>query len=337
MNENCPPPLLVGRQLNIGYRLKKGTKGLLDLLDLVLESGQLVGLLGRNGTGKSTLIKTLAGLLKPLSGKLDIMGIPAYKLKQRAYAKMLSIVLTRPPIVGNMLVKDLVATGRYPHTTWLGNLTKTDLVHLEQTIKVTRLADFRYTTLASLSDGERQRALIARALAQDTPLLFLDEPTAFLDTANSIEIMLLLKEIAHKEHKGVLVATHDLPLALQLADKIWLINANNQLHSALPEDIILSGMLDHIFANDNFYFDKQRGHFLINTTAYPWRVVGESIAVIWTKRAFDKHWAGQPHKTAIFPEITVIKHMSAYQWQLTGYDAQRFATIATLLAFLETL
>ncbi|MDR1699480.1 MAG: ABC transporter ATP-binding protein [Prevotellaceae bacterium] len=214
--------MLSTSQLSIGY----GTKALLSGLYLLLNKGELVCLIGRNGCGKSTLIRTLAMLQTPQGGEMFIDGKNVRKLPVQQRARLVSVVLTERTDTGMMRTGELVALGRYPHTDLFGKLTAEDGQIIDGALKAVNLADKKQHLVAELSDGERQKAMIARAVAQDAPVIILDEPTSHLDVPNRIEIMSLMRRLAKEMNKAVLLSTHEPDLALQNADRLWLMDKN---------------------------------------------------------------------------------------------------------------
>ncbi|MBX2968063.1 MAG: ABC transporter ATP-binding protein [Cyclobacteriaceae bacterium] len=271
--------LLTTRNLSIGYTT---AQPLFSALNLSLVAGELVCFMGPNGIGKSTLIKTLAGLQQPLHGTITI-GSPQAKTEEK-----LSVVLTDRITATNMTVKEMVAYGRYPYTNWSAKLTKQDEEAMEQAIVLTRIHQLVDKQIGQLSDGQMQMVMIARALAQQTPLLLLDEPTAHLDLNNRVEIMNLLRELAHTTGKGILIATHELDLALQTADRIWLTGKEQNLLTGIPEDLVLDGSFDEIFRFKGF--DLKTGKVFHK----PWRgisiqVEGGGYELLWTKNALERN------------------------------------------------
>jgi iron complex transport system ATP-binding protein len=219
--------ILTTHKLSIGYSKKGKVNIVQSELNLKLQSGELVCMIGPNGSGKSTLLRTLTGLQKPLTGNTTIDGKEISKLKQREKALMISLVLTERVEIENATVYNLVSLGRHPHSNWWGNVTNEEDAIIREAIEMVHLEHKMHQNINELSDGERQRAMIAKALAQDTPIIMLDEPPAHLDLPNRVEIMLLLHRLAHKTDKAIILSTHELDLALQAADRIWLISAEH--------------------------------------------------------------------------------------------------------------
>jgi len=222
MNEKATIEL---EDVSIGYRTRHGTKTVVSGITAAILGGELTCLLGRNGAGKSTLLRTLAGFQPRLSGRVSIMGRPLEDYSPRGLARQLGVVLTERPDVQQMTVWELVAMGRSPYTGFWGRLDADDeeeVRHAIALVGIDELADRQVTTL---SDGERQKVMIAKALAQQTAIIFLDEPTAFLDYPSKVETLLLLRRICREAGKTVFLSTHDLELALQVADRLWLLGA----------------------------------------------------------------------------------------------------------------
>ena len=232
--------------LSVGYHQKSGTNTVLQNLDLDMEAGKLVCLLGINGSGKSTLLRTLVGFQQPLSGTVYYEDSELHELADKQRAKKMSVVLTHNQISGMMTVREVVALGRHPYTNWLAILKETDKDAIEEALALTGMSDDSEKYFDELSDGQQQKVVISRAVAQDTPVIVLDEPTNHLDIGNKAEILQLLQSLAHDKKKTVLVSTHDLDLALQMADELWVISGE-KLDRGAPEEILLDGILDAAF------------------------------------------------------------------------------------------
>jgi iron complex transport system ATP-binding protein len=281
--------ILTTKNLSIGYS-KKGKADIIQSgLNLQLRTGELVCLIGPNGSGKSTLLRTLTGLQKPLSGETLIDGIDMNNIKQHQKALMLALVLTDRVDIDNTTVYNLVSLGRHPHSNWWGNVTEEENNIIRKAIEMVHMDHKMHQNINELSDGERQRAMIAKALAQDTPIIMLDEPTAHLDLPNRVEIMLLLHKLAHKTQKAILLSTHELDLALQAADRIWLISAGKGIESGVPEDLVFSGSFSNTFQSKSFFFNAANGNFSLNypMTKKVW-VSGDKTRMYWTLRALAR-------------------------------------------------
>ena len=263
--------------LEIGFRRGKVPQhSLMGPVTTAAYSGELIAVMGRNGSGKSTLLKTMAGLIDGLQGEVQILGRKLRTYSRKELARIMGYVSTEVVKVPGLSVEGLVALGRYPHTNWLGRLSPSDRTVIEEALDLTSLQHLRGRDLDELSDGERQRAMIARTLAQNTRLLILDEPTAFLDLSHRYEIIDLLGKLAMDHAKTILYSTHDLQIALQQADRIWLIHGHALLEGA-PEDLVLSGRLEEALRQTDsgtaIEMDARTGEFRVR------RVPGKVVAI----------------------------------------------------------
>lgn len=245
--------------LAVGYRLGRRPREVLSGIDATLDGGELVCLLGSNGIGKSTLLRTVAGLQAPLAGRVLIEGHEVTSFAPRERARRIAVVLTEPLRVGLLRVEDLVSLGRYPHTDWAGRLGATDRERVRWALELVGATDLSGRPVSELSDGERQKVMIARALAQDAALLVLDEPTAFLDLTRRVEVIAILRRLARETGRTLLVATHDLDLALRGADRLWLLQRDGNLDVGAPEDLVLAGAIARLFADSEARFDPESG------------------------------------------------------------------------------
>lgn len=282
-----PHPLLATQQLTIGYPRGQQIHPVAERLELSASPGQIIALLGPNGCGKSTLLRTLAGMQPPLAGQILLSGKPLINLSPMQRATQLAVVLTEAPDA-NLTAYDLVATGRYPYTGWFGQMSKEDERAVSRALEQTNTQPFAHRPIGTLSDGERQKVMIARAVAQDTPVLILDEPTAHLDVPNRIAVLQLLHRLAHEHQKLVLLSTHAVDLALRMADQLWLLH-EGQLLSGLPEDLVLSGAVATVFERQGIVFDQHTGTFGIpRPTGQPVRLEAVGLAGLWTHRALER-------------------------------------------------
>ena len=247
--------ILKTENLTIGY----GNKAVQRNLNLEASPRDLICLTGTNGSGKSTLLRTLAGLQPALNGKVFIADKDIASLNVHQRSTLFSLVLTDDIDIDRLTVRELVAMGRFPYTNWAGTLSKQDEEIIDKALKDVHLSHKADALINHISDGEKQRAVIAKALTQDTPLVLLDEPTAHLDLPNRIEIMLLLRRLSVSTGKSFILSTHELDLALQMADKIWLMTPQG-VQIGLPEDLMLSGSFQSAFGSESFSFDAIDGH-----------------------------------------------------------------------------
>ena len=255
--------------LTTGYTVGHERRVVTSDLDAELRRGRLVCLLGPNGAGKSTLLRTLAAFQKPLGGEVRLMGRDVSSFSSREMAKLLSVVLTEKPVLENMDVEALVGLGRTPYTDFWGRLGEKDRHAVDEAIRLTGIEELRRRQVQTLSDGERQKVMIAKAFAQETPVIFLDEPTAFLDYPSKVEIMLLLRKLAGERGKTIFMSTHDLDIALQIADDIWLIDKRLGVRTGTHRQLADSGDLERYFSRPGIRFDRRDGLFKIHMDPEP--------------------------------------------------------------------
>jgi iron complex transport system ATP-binding protein len=217
------------KDLSIGYHTKGNTKIVCKNLNANLEIGKLTSLIGVNGAGKSTLLRTLSGFIKPIRGNVIIGNQALNKMSYEERSKTIGVVLTERTDIQQFTVREMVALGRSPYTGFFDKLSALDNKIIDDAIKMVGIRDLEYRMVDTLSDGERQKVMIAKVLAQQTPLILLDEPTAFLDYPSKVEVLTLLHQLAHDMKKSILLSTHDLGTAIPIADQIWLMNNNGQL------------------------------------------------------------------------------------------------------------
>ena len=238
------------KNLTLGY----GDRTLIESLTGDISRGQLTALVGRNGTGKSTLLRAIATLGEQMAGEILLDGTPTKQLSPLRMARLISLVTTDKVRITNLRCRDVVALGRAPYTNWIGRRQEQDNQIVEQALASVGMSDYADKTMDRMSDGECQRIMIARALAQQTPIILLDEPTAFLDMPNRYELCSLLRRLAHQEQKCILFSTHELDIALSLCDSIALISPP-KLHILPTEEMIRSGYIERLFTTGIVEFD----------------------------------------------------------------------------------
>ena len=249
------------KNLSIGY----GKTVIAHDITTQLEAGKMTCLLGPNGAGKSTLLRTLSVFQRPLAGKMLLGDKETETLNAQELSRLIGVVLTDRVEVQGMTVRELVATGRSPYTNFWGTLTSKDNQHIDQAIEQCGIQSLVKRQSGTLSDGERQKVMIAKALAQQTPIILLDEPTAFLDFPSKVDTMLLLSRLAHEQQKAILISTHDLDLALQTADALWLMAKDEQMQIGTPRQLADSGVLARFFHSPNVQFDADALRFRVKS------------------------------------------------------------------------
>ncbi len=245
----------------IGFGSGKRKNVLLPPLSASASPGELISIIGRNGIGKSTLLRSLTGIQDIHGGKVFFNDREISNYTGNELAHTTGFISTEQVRISNMTVFDLVSLGRYPHTNWLGTLDGDDLQIISDAMEKTSVIRFSDKYVAGLSDGERQRSMIARLLAQDTPIMLMDEPTAFLDIRSKFEIMHLLHELSHLHGKTIIITTHDLDLALRYSDKIWLI-LDDGIREGAPEDLLADRLFERLFDSDIIKFNSGEGTYI---------------------------------------------------------------------------
>ena len=278
------------QSLAIGYRSKKSTKVVADRLTATIHSGELTCLLGANGVGKSTLLRTLSAFQPRLSGDISILDRSIDNYSDKRISRTMGVVLTERCEIRNMSVTDLIGMGRSPYTGFWGRLNQEDKTIVDRAIAQVHIESLAHRMVHTLSDGERQKVMIAKALAQETPIIFLDEPTAFLDFPSKVEIMQLLNQLTRTAHKTIFLSTHDLELALQIADKIWLMDKEKGIHTGTPEDMALNGQLSHFITREGIVFDMDSGLYRINNQyTRKIRLTGEGTKASMMRKALRRN------------------------------------------------
>jgi iron complex transport system ATP-binding protein len=322
-------------QLKIGYITGKKIKLLVPPLSATARKGELIAVIGRNGIGKSTLLRTIAGLQNSLGGTVMLNNKNISEFTPNKMAKESGYISTEIVRISNMKVNDLVALGRYPHTNWIGKLDQNSLISIRNALIKTGMESFSDCYVSELSDGERQRAMIARVLAQDTEIMVMDEPTAFLDIAGKYEIINLMLNLT-REGKTIIFSTHDLNIALNQTDKIWLLTEKVLLEGA-PEDLILKGAFDHLFESSVVRFNSAEGSFSFRNQSRGiiW-VDGEGMLRNWSEKAVIR--AGYSISEIRSSPYVRIPSDSKNKWELVINDlTKEFSSLYELVAWLRQI
>jgi len=316
--------------LKIGYLRRRRKKVLLPPLSASAKKGELIAVIGKNGIGKSTLLRTIAGLQPSLGGEILYSGKNIAEFSKNDLAQNMGYLSTETVKVSNMSVYDLVSLGRFPHTNWIGKIDNENHSAILNALEKTAMTDFSDRYVSELSDGERQRAMIARIVAQDTGVMIMDEPTAYLDIGSKYEILHLMHRLSQKSDKTIIFSTHDLHMAISQSDKIWLI-LDDKLIEGAPEDLLIEGTFDHLFDSSPVKFDSERGTFSFKREERASvSLTGEGLMRHWTEMAI--HRAGfSISEEKGFPGIVVPSGNSDH-WQLITADTtQNFCSIYELI------
>lgn len=317
--------ILQAVNLSIGYKSKAGPKLIAEDLNFGLKSGELTCLLGPNGVGKSTLIKTIMGGLPSLAGEVKLNNLPLQSYKADTLAKELAVVLTDKIGGAQLMVEDLIALGRTPHTNWLGKMSHQDQEKVEEAIIQTNIGYLKKALISELSDGQLQKVMIARAIAQDAGILILDEPTAHLDLVNRFEIMFLLRKIAKESNKAILVVTHDLEIALETADQFWLMTCGAPLITGLPEDLVCQGSINQLLPGKELFFDSAKGKVKLQTPMQKFSIQGNFVKAQWLAHALVKNGLKLPQS------VTIEATEAGFLWNTSDGEIRQLVEIQEVL------
>lgn len=323
-------------ELLIGYKSGRDKNFLLPPLNAFARKGELIAVIGENGIGKSTLLRTISGLQEPLGGRVFIGNKSLDEFPRYALAKKIGYISTEPVRVSNMKVYDLVSLGRYPHTNWIGKLDEADHVLVSDAIDKVGLQPLLNRYINELSDGERQRAMIARVLAQDTEILVMDEPTAFLDIRSRYEIVHLLHDLSKTRQKTIIFSTHDLLTAISDSDKIWLTLKDSFIDGA-PEDLIIEGVFDRLFGDSSVKFNQSNGSFSLKRPMHGHVYVdARGIDRYWTEKAVNRAgFAISADQSDI--KVNIAGKGETKKWIVTeGEECNEFKSIYELVTWLNT-
>lgn len=326
---------LMARDLTVGYRVKgQPERAVASNLSLTLSAGEFVCLLGPNGVGKSTLIRTLAGMQAPLSGRISIADTILDDMGPKQRARAVSVVLTDSLPSGMFDAYSMVALGRHPHTGWAGNLNARDRERISWALSAVGAEALAARQVSELSDGERQKVIIARALAQETSLILLDEPTAFLDLPRRVELMRTLRDLARREGLSILLSTHDLDLALRSADTLWLLDVEGNITSGMPEALALGGSIASAFASNEVDWDSEHGSFRMHCSGvFQIALEGGGERATWTRRALSRigyEVLAAGEEAAL--RVQVVEEASGPVWLVCGLEGRkRFSSLEALI------
>jgi iron complex transport system ATP-binding protein len=319
--------------LRIGYADRRNKNVLLPPITASARRGEMIALIGKNGIGKSTLLRTLAGLQPSLGGNISYSGKSINEYSRTELARTIGYISTEIVKVSNMRVYDLVALGRFPYTNWFGKIDEENHDIITDSIEKTGMSSLSWRFISELSDGERQKAMIARILAQDTGILVMDEPTAFLDIGSKFEILHLMHLLSLKSGKTIIFSTHDLNVAMSQADKIWLI-VDDHLVEGAPEDLMLQGAFDHLFDSSAVEYNSEHGTYSFKADNRGEIITsGEGIMLHYTKKAINR--AGFSVRKGEGKRYLKLPSGKCRNWQfIDGKSVKEFGSIYEFITWI---
>jgi iron complex transport system ATP-binding protein len=319
----------------IGFPSVLGNLFLLENISLTIKTGELIGLIGRNGSGKSTLIRSIVRIQKLLSGTIAIENKDIKTISPNDFAQIIAYVSSGFEFAETMTVRELVSLGRFPYTNWIGHLESKDNEFIEEALSSVGINHLEKRKLNEISDGERQKAMIARTLAQDTPVIVLDEPTAFLDLPSKYDVISLLHELSGKG-KTIIYSTHDLNIALRFSDKIWLIN-NKNIHHGSPEDLIIDKTIAGIFDSGKIQLNIMTGDFELRKNFTKNICLKCEIPELfyWTRLALQRKGYQLSDCNKDVPQVIVEKGIDKIIWNIQRFNENlSFESIYDMLSAL---
>ena len=337
---NTDIPILKLADLHIGYPQALARKeGIIyGPLNTEIRGPEMIGIIGRNGIGKSTLLRTLTGIQPALQGKIFLFGTDSRKINRSGMARIISYVSTESVHIQNLRVEDLVTLGRFPYANWFGRLTREDIGIIGDAIEHTGIQNLRNKPVHKLSDGERQKVMIARALAQDTPVIVLDEPTAFLDLPARHEILRLLNNLCRKKNKLIVFSTHDLSIAMDEVDKLWLMTGEGLVEGA-PEDLLINQGFRKLFVNSDIEYDDKSLAFRfsreMDRTVF---VQGDQPYSAYTSKAMERIGFRTIDEGTAEYEISIDEKNNFPVWEFLYHGSSlKFDSLYALADYLKNL
>jgi iron complex transport system ATP-binding protein len=332
--------IIVLNNASIGYKWKANSaKVVKSEISVYALKGELVAVIGENGVGKSTLLRTISGFQPSIEGEILIRGKQVNTYREMELALIMSFVSTEIIRVPHLSVFDLVSLGRFPHSNWFGKLLDEDIYFIEEAIKAVGLQGYEGRMVSHISDGERQKVMIARTLAQNTEVIVLDEPTAFLDLSNKYGIVHILHRLASEKGKTILYSTHDLATAIAESDRVWLM-LQGSVEQGAPEDLILNGNFASLFHNEHLFFDQEKGDFRIRKQTKRKAIVrGDGIAYDWTIKALGRIGFEVVDPAKEGNDVTFLKIDVAYpEWVLNhGQQSAKFSSLLAVCQYLNKI
>lgn len=324
------------------YKSRGKTNEVLANANGIAENGEFIVILGNNGSGKSTLLKTIAGIINPCRGSITIDNRNILDFSLADISEKIAFVSSEKIFGNSLRAYDIISMGRYRFTGFFGNLGTEDCAEIEKTVKLLGIENLQNRLFNELSEGEKQKVMIAMAIVQTTEIILLDEPTAFIDVGVKFDIMSLLKHLTKEYKKTIIISSHDLSLALGFADKIWLLN-NGCLYEGAPEDLILQNKIEAVFSSENSVFDKSSGGFIVKQHDAGKGLIiteGEGIVLHWTITALQRNGfnCSVDLKDEALANVKIKSTETNTIWELTsGNKSVEFSDIYSLLKFLNQM
>ncbi len=321
--------------LAIGYSKSHGNSMVMKEINVSAFRGELIALIGKNGSGKSTLLRTMTGMQQPLSGSVFMKRKKLNDISRTDLTKTISFTSTEPIDLHNIKVYEAVALGRFPYTNWLGTISHDDHIVIDESLNLTGLSHLADRKIDRLSDGERQRVLIARSLAQDTELLVMDEPTAFLDLPSRYSIVSLLRKLSREKKKCIIYSTHDLDTAINEADKLWLMKSG-KISQGAPEDLVINRSLAEAFESPSLSFNISSGTFrLVRSPKGSVRLEGSGYLRRWTERALVRGDFRIETSAKYLIKTPDVADDTGWQIITPGGEIKHFTSIYDLINYLD--
>ena len=330
-------PIIQIQQLCAGYKQGMHFTEVIQNLNASVLKGEIIGVIGKNGIGKSTMLRTLTREQSPLSGSIAIEGKNINDFTRNEFARKVSFVSTESIRLSHCTVRELVSFGRYPYTDWFGRVTPEDKNVISEAISMVGLSSLANRYINEISDGERQRVMVARTLAQDTDIIILDEPTAFLDMPNKFEVIHLLSELTKTKNKTIIFSSHDLNIAMKEADRLWLMMPDDLIDGA-PEDLVLQNAISKVFGQSSLQFDTSKGEFsILRKSAGFCKLTGKGTVLTWTQKALERLGYETDNENAEHSiEIVIHEKGADYFWELADNgEKHSFISIYELAGFLK--
>lgn len=321
--------MIKAKNIHLGFTSKTSSTILLENVSFDLSEGMLYSILGSNGKGKTTLMKALTAFHKPMKGEVLLQNKNINSYSNQGLSRLISVVFTEKTQVEYMSVFEMVSLGRAPYTGFYGSLNSNDLRVISNSMNLCGISHLKHRNVATLSDGEYQKTLIAKALAQETPIIFMDEPANYLDAAGRITLMKLLRNLVRNENKTIVLSMHEIDLALKYSDKILVFNGNKKLKMGMPEDLILNGSINGLFASQGLVFNIHEGIFHDqNEEKVQVKIEAPEILKIWILNALKRY---EVFSSSLAQNISISMNKDLFVYHENKEIMGEFESIETLI------